>query len=182
MRPYPSPVVEDAIQPSDVCLGAVWIVDVAAGAGHCPVQDERNGPPRVGRCEEDAHRAALGHADQRRSFRTHRVHDRADVVHPLFERRRADVAVRQPHPPLVEDHQARERRQPLDETIKRGAFEVELQVAGETGDPHQIERTLAHHPIGDAHTACVRVANRRPAIHHSPLAARTAAKVLPRQP
>jgi hypothetical protein len=99
-------VVEDAIQVRDVRVHVVRVVDVAADPRRRAVQDERDGPLRVGRREQDAHRPALGHPEQHCSFGAHRVHDGTDVVHPLLECRCADVAVRQTHPPLVEDHQA----------------------------------------------------------------------------
>lgn len=73
-----------------------------------PAEDERPSPIWIRRREEDRHRPAFGDTHQGRCFRAGRVHDGADVVHPLFERAEAD-AVGQPHAALVEQDQPRER-------------------------------------------------------------------------
>ena len=54
---------------------------------HRSVQNQRPDPFRIGRREENAHRTALGHAEERRALRPGRVHHRVQVVHALIERR-----------------------------------------------------------------------------------------------
>src|SRR5262249_28749694 len=73
----PAPAfVEDPIQLGECFITTMRIVHVPAAAGQCSVQHECDGPLRIGRSEQETHRAALGHAHERRTLRAHRVHDR----------------------------------------------------------------------------------------------------------
>ena len=63
--------------------------------------------------------------------------------------------------PLVEQDQARERRQPLEEASERGLFPRLLQVRDEAGHDQQIKRAGAQDLVGDAQVAAAGVAGVR---------------------
>ena len=67
----------------------------------------------MGGREQDAHRTALGTADDCRPFRPGVVHDRADVVHQVVERGSFGDPVRESRAAPVEHDHARERGEPL---------------------------------------------------------------------
>ena len=68
--------------------------------GEAAKENELRHPLGIRGGEERAHRRALGKAEKRRARRTDVVHDRADVVHPLFERGGARTRSDNPWPRL----------------------------------------------------------------------------------
>ena len=102
-------------------------------------EDQRPCSLGIRRGEQHRHRPALGHAEQDGTFDSGVVHDRADVVHAFLERPDPD-AVGQPHATLVEQDQAREARQSLRETAKKGLLPVHLQVGEPTHHQDEVER------------------------------------------
>ena len=131
---------------------------------------QRFGALRVRRREQAAHRSALGHAQQRGARGAHRVHHRADVVHPLLERRQLRHAVREAGAALVEQDQPRERGEPEEEARERGLLPEVLEVRDPAHHEHEVERAVAHDLVGDVDVAAARVAHAR-SHGHDPVAA-----------
>ena len=72
------------------------------------------------------------------------VHHRADVEDPVVERARAEVAVGQARPPLVEGDHAAERAEPFGEAPERRKLERQLAVPDRAR--HHYDRPLAVTP------------------------------------
>ena len=118
-------------------------------ATHRAVEHQGARPIGVGRREQDAHRPALGDPEERRPLGARSVHDRSHVVRPLLERLHPRDRVGQPGAALVEEDQARERAEPVEEANDRGHLPLELEVGGEAKHEHQVDRPVADHLIGD---------------------------------
>ena len=103
----------------------------------------------MSRREQDAHRPALGDPEERRPLGPRGVHDRPDVVDPQLQGRHLGDGVGQPVAALVEDDQARERAEPLQEVSQRRRLPLELEVGGEAEDEDQVDRPIAHDLVGD---------------------------------
>ena len=130
-------------------------------APHRAVEDQRGHALRVGGREQDAHRPALGDPEQRRALGSGGVHDRPHVVDPLLESRRLRDRVGQPGAALVEDDQARERGEPLEEVGERGHVPEELEVGGEAEHQDEVDRPVADDLVGDRGVAGPGVLRRR---------------------
>ena len=94
------PLTPGVLDPLDELLQELrwhsdWVVRGAHGSGKRTVQNEGAGSLRVSRGEHHAQRATLGESKESRSLRTRSVHDDAEIVHPLFERRQLGHAVRE---------------------------------------------------------------------------------------
>ena len=86
------------------------------------------------RCREHRrHRRAFGDADQRRSFYALRIHHRAEVVHPLFDRRGFDHPIGEAGPALVEDRDTSETSDTIEQRSVERWFPLQLDVGRETG-------------------------------------------------
>ena len=136
-------------------------VRVVGGPEHPRVRadrDQRPHPLRIRGGEQDAHRAALGQAEQSRALRPDRVHHRADVVHARLQRRRAH-GVGHPLSSLVEADEAAERRELRQEVGVVGNRPRELDVRGERRDVDDVERAVAGDLIRDRDVAAARVAS-----------------------
>ena len=108
-------------------LAAPVAADEAASpvvAGEAAPQQQPQRALGIGGREQQAHRAALGRAEERRPLGPDRLHHGAHVVHPLLERRQAILGhpVRQARAALVEQDQPAERRQPPIERRERRRF------------------------------------------------------------
>ena len=107
----------------------------------------------MGRSKEDAHRATFGLAEKCRALRAGGIHDRAHVIHALFERRYPAVAVGQAGAPLVKTNHPAERAQP---GVKSGGvwkIPMQLDIPDEPVDHDQIKRASAKYLIGDVNIA-----------------------------
>jgi hypothetical protein len=105
----------------------------------------------MARREQSRQRAALGDPEDRRAVKTRSIHDRANIVHPLLERRRARDRVRHPRSPLIEHHDARERPQPAVEIGHQRLLPNHFQMTCEPRHHDQLNRPGAKHLIGDMH-------------------------------
>jgi hypothetical protein len=99
--------------------------------------------------EQHAHRPALGDPEQRRPFGSRGVHHRPDIVDPLLEGRHLADGIGEPGAALVEDDQARERADPIEEASKRKRLPLEFEVRGEAKDEDDVELPVADDLIGD---------------------------------
>ena len=110
----------------------VRILGEAPGVVRCPEcprnrasKDQRCGALRIGGGEQDAHRSALGEAEEGGALRPDRVHHGPDVVHARLERGRAAHRIRHPRAALVELDQATHR----DRVVECRAEARELQAS-----------------------------------------------------
>ena len=144
---------------------ASWIHGSSAGAdllarGRARAarpQHQRRHPIRVRRREERRHGRAFGDADQRRSFDPFGIHDHAQVVHALLERGRFRDAIREPDAPLLDLRDAREAREPIEDPAAERRLPHQLEVRGEPGRDHDVDRPAAAPAVGDVHVARIRV-------------------------
>ena len=74
---------------------------------------------------------------------SHRVHDRADVVHPGLERGHAGDTIGQPGPSLVQHEQPSVLGQSRDVTDKERVLPRREHVSREPAREHQIDRPVA---------------------------------------
>ncbi len=126
---------------------------LGVGANH----HERARLLRIRRGKERAHRTALRHADERRVVRSHLVHHRPHVVHALLERRELGDAIGEAGAALVDQDEARERRQAV-EKAREGRLGPEvLEVRDPAHDEDEIARTAADDLVGDVDVAAARV-------------------------
>jgi hypothetical protein len=79
------------------------------------VEDELRRTVRMRGREQGGEWPALRHAEQHRLTRPRGVHHRLDVLHPLIESGRVGRGIREPGTALVEEDDAGERGQVLDE-------------------------------------------------------------------
>ena len=68
------------------------------------------------------------------------------------------TAVGQPGAALVEEDQARERGEPLEEARAARLLPVQLEVGDEPGHEDQVDRAVADDLVGDVDVAALRVA------------------------
>ena len=107
--------------------------------------------------EEDGGRATLARPEKHRSLEADGVHDGFDLGRPIIQRANFRNRVRQPHPGLVEQKDATERGEPLEEGHKFGHGPVQLDVAGERSGEDEIDRPVPEHLIRQAETATLGV-------------------------
>ena len=108
--------------------------------------------------EEDGGRAAIARPEKHRSFEAGGVHDSLDLGRPIVQRANMRDRVRQPGAGLVEQKDATERGEPLEEGHKFGHGPVQLDVAGERPGKDELDRPVPKHLIRQAQIAagCVR--------------------------
>jgi hypothetical protein len=109
--------------------------------------------------EEEAQAASLRRAEDRRPLRSRSVEHRADVVHPLLERRKlaGRDAVRQAGAAPVEHYQSRERREAAEEPGERRHLPAVLDVRDPAVHVEKVERPFAYDLVGDVNVAALRV-------------------------
>ncbi len=66
---------------------------------------------RIGCRKQSAHRCTFGNPHQHGTFRSNCLHDRAHVIHPLFEQWHAGHAIREALSAFIERYDTRERCQ-----------------------------------------------------------------------
>ncbi len=132
---------------------------VRALADFRTLEDERDRSLRVRRGEEHRERTSFGLARHRCPLAADRVHHRADVVHPLLERRRARNAVGHAHPAFVEQDQPRELGEPLAVAPELRKLPVDLQVRIGALGVHEIDGTVPDDAVGDVDVAAPREAH-----------------------
>jgi hypothetical protein len=122
------------------------LLDLAAS------EDESGRP--LGVCCREDHREWRPFADTHEdgALGADRVHDGADVVHPLLERAHGCV-VREAHAALVEEDQAREAREPLHEAAVARFFPVGLEVREPAHDEDEVDVARPKHLVGDVDVA-----------------------------
>ena len=125
------------------------VVGRLGGASHCSVENESAHPVGVSSCRQNAHRPALRDPEQGGPLGARGVHDRPDVVAALLERRNLGDGIGQPGAALVEDDQAREGAEPLEEASERSRLPLQLEVRGKTEDEDQVARPVADDLVGD---------------------------------
>ena len=112
--------------------GVVVVGILALGVG--AVDDHRGRALGIRSREEDAHRSALGVAEERRPLDPLGVQDGAHVVHPGLEVGQATRPVRKAGAALVETDERREGREALEEVGRARLVPVQLEVGDEAGD------------------------------------------------
>ena len=123
------------------------------------VEDQPLHAVGVRRGEDGARRSGLGDTEQGRSLAPDRVHDRAQVVHPRFDREAAR-AVREPDAAGVDDDEAPSLREPVAELgeLRRLPERVEV---GQEREQDEVRRPLADDLVRDRDVAAPRVADIR---------------------
>src|SRR5262249_48787666 len=111
--------------------------------------------------EQDAHVAAFGGAKKRSPLAPDSVHDRTDVIHPLLEGRKADVAVGHPGAAFVEHDHAGKAAQPLEKVSVSRVLPGVLDMRDPARHIDEIERTLAEHLAGADDAAVLGVSGLR---------------------
>lgn len=114
-------------------------------------------PVRVRGAEEHAHRRGLGGPEQDRPIRLRCVEHGTQVVHAGLQRRRLAQAIREPRPPLVEDDEPQEARQPVVECPWVRRLPLDLDVADRAVHEDQIVRAIPVDGIRDRHVPALRV-------------------------
>jgi hypothetical protein len=119
-----------------------------------PVQGEGDRALGIGRGEQHRHRAALGDAEHDGSLRPDGVHHRAHVVHPGLEVGEPVLrhAVREADPALVEQDQAGERREAVQEPGEPRLVPHHLDVRDPAHHEDHVDGPRAHHLVGDVDT------------------------------
>ena len=146
--------------------------------GRRRAEDQRRDPLRVPGREQDAHRAALGVAEQHGPVRTARPHHRAHVLDALLGRVLPGGPVGQPGIALVEHDQPAERGQPPVEPRRVRVLPPQVEVADQAGHDHDVPVALAEDLVGDVHAvAAARVpGDRRSASLRRPAAGAVVAR------
>ena len=141
-----------------VARGSNRVIGCSAEANESLVQDDPVDTLGIGSREEEADRSALRHAEQRCPLAADRLHHGTDVVHPLLETRHAGDPIREPIAAFVEDDDARESGQAVEELAVAGKLVEELDVRDEPRDEHQVAGTLTDHLVRDADVTAQSVA------------------------
>ena len=120
-------------------------------------EHERPRPLRIGRGEQDGHRAPLVRAEDHWIGRPRRVENRVQVLHPRLQRRELAAVIGETGSPLVEQ----------DQPERTGEAEVEVappwilppvhEVRGPLGHVHEVDVAFAHHLVGDRDSTVARV-------------------------
>ena len=76
---------------------------------------------------------------ERRSFGTDGIHNRANIIHPLFERRRVGYSVGQPLSSFIESNDPGELREATQKSSPPSQLMLEFNVRHETRDQNNIE-------------------------------------------
>jgi hypothetical protein len=117
------------------------------------IQHQRPSTLGIGCGEQQAHRSALGYAEQRCALRTGRVHHRAHVVHALFESRNSREPIRQAGAALVEQDQAREAGEAGKEFRVCRVLPGNVEVRDKARHINYVERPVADDLVGDVDVA-----------------------------
>ena len=123
--------------------------------GEATKSAKRDGPFRVSSCEKNAHVASLGCAEERGALRADRVHDRANIVHPLIQSGQAIVrhVVRHSGPAFIEEDETGEGCEALKTEHEVRQFPGKFDVREPARHVNDIKRPLTHDLIGDVDIA-----------------------------
>ena len=139
-------------------VGCPRVVRRAEPLRESAIGDQGAGALWVRRSEDDAHAGALRMSEERSALAARRIHDRADVVHALFDGRVSGDAIGEAGAALVEHDDARERAESLEAVRHARVLPEHLDVRDPPWHVHEIERSAAEDLVGDAHVGAVRVA------------------------
>ncbi len=138
------------------------VVRGPGGARDRCVHDQRAHALGVIGGEQRADEAAEGVGEERRAFAARGVEHRERVVrHPARASVGCKRAVGEPGAAAVEQDQAVEDGQPLEEAAHRRRLPELLDLGDPAGQEQQVERALAGHLVGDARVAAARIARGR---------------------
>ena len=108
------------------------------------------------RREHGGQRRSVRHAGDGRPFEPDRVHDHADVVHPILDRAGAQRTVRQAGAALVEDHHSGELGQAIERRAGEQVVPVQLHVRHEPGHVDEVDGSIADDLVRNAQVAVLR--------------------------
>src|SRR3954465_1384842 len=103
------------------------------------VKDKRLRPLRISCCEQNAHRASFGNAEQGGTLAASGVHHCADVVHPFFQRRHRANSVREAGAGLVEKNKSTEGTQAREEAGAGRALPSNFEIGDEARNEDDVE-------------------------------------------
>ena len=122
------------------------------------VQNQRANPFRIRCREENAHRSALGHTEERGAIRPGCIHHRVQVVHALIERRNTCDGIRQAGTALVPGDEPRPLRQLFEEGGERQVgVDQQVDIADPPRNPDQGGVAVAQHAVCEADVPIARV-------------------------
>src|SRR3954453_9173060 len=119
----------------------------------------------MSRCEQDCRRTALRFYEQRSLFHACPVHDRAYLVHALFQGRYVCDRIRHTRAGLVVEGETAERGEAPKEVRDPGVRPREVQVRDEARTEDEYTRTAAEHLVGDADSVRARRVTRLRRLH-----------------
>src|ERR1700730_6917177 len=157
---------QDALAPVVVQLAEELIEPLA---GHPPrlvshrsegaIQHKGGRSLRIRGGEHQTHWAALRPAIDRRALRARRIHHRAHITDPFFERLFCDP-IGEPLPALIENDHPGEGGEPFEQMLVARHLPQELDVREGAGDQHDVTRPVAENAVGDVNIAAPRVPDR----------------------
>jgi hypothetical protein len=130
------------------------------------VQDQPERPLGIRRGEQQAHRRCLECSEQECRLRPDRLEHRAKVVHSRLERRRLAHPVGKAGAAPVEEHDARERREAIVEAPVVVGLELDLEIAREAMEEHEVRPGPVQGRVGDRDVAALRIADEGLSGHH----------------
>ena len=141
-------------------LGRVAIEVVPAAAGQereRTVEDQRPRSLRSFCRKHDGLRAALAHTEEHGLSEADGVHDGLDLGRSILEQTNFRDGVRQPDPSLVEQRDATERGELIEERLELGLGPEQLDMADHRPDEDELDRPVAEHLIRQAQIAALGV-------------------------
>ena len=149
-RPHPFfPGAPGMVEIGEDYLSLGFCLDPGGEFLDCPIEDEGAAALGIGRCEQRRSDPPSEMPYIAASLGTDDVHDRTDIVHPLFECWVVEFAVAQASSALVKNNHARERSEPIEVARNMRLRQVVFQVRYEAGNAHQINRTVAEYLVCD---------------------------------
>ena len=121
-------------------------------------EDQRPGSLRSCCRENNGRKSAVTHTEKNGTFEADGVHDGLDLSRSIIHRANVRDRVRQPDPGLVEQQDATEPGELVEEGLEFGDGPEQLDVGDERPDEDQLDRSVAEHLIRQAQiaTRCVR--------------------------
>lgn len=115
----------------------------------------------MGDRREQGDRATVQDTEKRGACGPDGIHHRQHVVHVLGQRRIAAGTIGHSSSSLVEQDQPAAGGQPSIQMRERRVFPADLQVPGEAGDEHQVDRPGSEYLVGQGRPAVTREAGER---------------------
>src|SRR5204863_2470845 len=94
-----------------------------------------------------------------------RIHDRPHIVHPLLEGGRPHRPIRESGSALVEDDQAPDGVEALEEPNDRRVLPSQVEVAHEALDQYEVPAAVADNLVRDVDATVLHIPDRRPLSH-----------------